>query len=188
MIACIVITVTPSRIIATTRGRVPSRYRPRGRAEGSRLPPGSGSTQVLVKPPRVMERPRRRLIVRDEHPVGLILVGRRPGIVPWSHGLAVQDQGGPLPDHLGHFETVLGLAGNRHHQVIIPIEIFHDCLHSHHGHSFTDYRDDEASCPQSIPPTRTGRGLTPPPGVWLNAGPRKTAAGHGTTAAPAHRP
>ena len=49
---------------------------PRGRAEGSRLPPGSGSTPVFVKPPRVMERPRRRLIVRDEHPVGLILVGQ----------------------------------------------------------------------------------------------------------------
>src|SRR6266542_5899790 len=76
MIACIVITVTPSRIIATTRGGVPSRYRPRGRADGSRLPPRSGSTQVLVKPPRVMERPRRRLIVREEHPVGRILLGQ----------------------------------------------------------------------------------------------------------------
>jgi hypothetical protein len=38
--------------------------------------PGFYSTQVLVKPPRVMERPRRRLIARDEPPVGLILLGQ----------------------------------------------------------------------------------------------------------------
>ena len=170
------------------RGSTGARAPLSGGGDGRRRRPGFCSTQVLVKPPRVMERPRRRLIVRDEHPVGLILVGRRPGSVPWFHGLAVQDQGGPLPDHLGHFEMVLGPAGNRHHQVIIPIDVFHDCLHSHYGHSFTDYRDNEGWCPQSIPPTRTGRGLTPPPGVWLNAGFRKTAAGHGTTTAPAHRP
>ena len=50
-------------------------------------------TQILVKPPRIMARQRLRIVL-------------------FFHGLALQDQGSPLPDHLGHLETVQGLSGS----------------------------------------------------------------------------
>ena len=78
-------------------------------------------TQILVKPPRIMARQRLSIIVRDEHIVGIIPGGRRLGIVLFFHGLALQDQGSPLPDHLGHLETVQGLSGKRHQQVTLRI-------------------------------------------------------------------
>jgi len=70
-------------------------------------------TQILVKPLRIMERQRLSITVRDEHIVGIIPGGRRLRIVLFFHGLAFQDQGSPLPDHLGHLETVQ--AGLLHH-------------------------------------------------------------------------
>ena len=78
-------------------------------------------TQILVKPPRIMARQGLSIIVRDEHMVGIIPGGRRLGIVPFFHGLALQDQGSPLPGHLGHLETVQGLSGKRHQQVTLRI-------------------------------------------------------------------
>src|SRR5208337_2934494 len=59
-------------------------------------------TQILVKPPRIMERQRLKIVL-------------------FFHGLAFQDQGSPLPDHLGHLETVQGLSGKRHQQVTLRI-------------------------------------------------------------------
>ncbi len=78
-------------------------------------------TQIFVKPVRVMARQKPDVVVLVERTVGIILGGRRLGIVPVFHGLALQDlhglalqdQGSPLPDHLGHLETVQGLSGKR---------------------------------------------------------------------------
>jgi hypothetical protein len=71
-------------------------------------------TKILVKPPRIMEGQRLSIFVGDEHVVGIIPTGLRLGNGRFFHGLALEDQGSPLADYLGHFETALGLPGDRH--------------------------------------------------------------------------